>query len=121
MASREFEMGSISGLPEFRVVMDESGWLPTPIVEIRKTTLKAFVSIERADDIDEQTWRAFVESVMFATTGAVIAGLIPGGIAAIPTFMQIFGTCATSKGLDLVGKQIRLQTETVYSEWERFA
>ncbi len=120
MVTREFEMGSINGLPEFRVVMDESGLLPTPIVETRKTTLKAFVSIERADNIDEETWKAFVECIMFAGAGAAIAGLIPGGVAAVPTFMQIFGTCATSKGLNLVTNQIRLQTETVYGEWERF-
>ncbi|MFH7029995.1 MAG: hypothetical protein ACHBN1_32680 [Heteroscytonema crispum UTEX LB 1556] len=120
MTTREFELGSMDGLPEFRVVTDHSGLLPTLIVEIRKTTLKGFVSIERADNVNEETWKAFGECIMFAGAGAAIAGLIPGGIAAIPTFMQMFGSCATSKGLDLAASQIRFRTETLYGEWELF-
>jgi hypothetical protein len=120
MATRDFELGSIDGLPEFRVVMDSSGFLPTPVVEIRKTTLKAFLSIERSDNVNEETWKAFGQCIMFAAAGAAFAGFMPGGIMAAPTFMHMFGTCATSKGLDLAASQIRFRTETFYSEWERF-
>jgi hypothetical protein len=113
MTTREFELGSMDGLPEFRL-------LPTLIVEIRKTTLKGFVTIERSDNVNEETWKAFGECILFASAGATIAGLIPGGIAAIPTFLHMFGTCATSKGLDLAASQIRFRTETLYGEWEIF-
>jgi hypothetical protein len=120
MATRDFELGSIDGLPEFRVVMDTSGFLPTPVVETRKTTLKAFVSIERSDNVNEETWKAFAQCIIFASAGAAVAGFIPGGVTAIPTFMHMFGTCATSKGLDLATSQIRFRTETFYGEWEAF-
>jgi hypothetical protein len=120
MTTRDFELGSIDGLPEFRVVMDSNGFLLTPVLETRKTTLKAFVSIERSDNVNEETWKAFGQCIMFAAAGAAVAGLTPGGIAAVPTFMHIFGTCATTKGLDLAASQIRFRTETFYGEWERF-
>ncbi len=121
MTTREFELGSMDGLPEFRLVTDKSGLFATLIIEIRKTTLKGFVSIERSDNVNEETWKAFGECIMFASAGATIAGLIPGGIAAVPTFMHMFGTCATSKGLDLAASQIRFRTETLYGEWELFS
>jgi hypothetical protein len=118
MSTREFELGSMNGLPEFRLATSECGFSPSLIVETRKTTLKGFVSIERSDNVNEETWKAFGECVLFASAGATIAGLIPGGIAAVPTFMHMFGTCATSKGLDLAASKIRFRTETLYSEWE---
>jgi hypothetical protein len=120
MATRDFELGSIDGLPEFRVVMDSSGFLPTPVVETRKTTLKAFVSIEQSNNVNEEAWKAFGQCIMLAAAGVAVAGFIPGGVTAVPTFMHMFGTCATSKGLDLAASQIRFRTETFYGEWERF-
>ncbi|MBD2440847.1 hypothetical protein [Nostoc sp. FACHB-110] len=120
MATRDFELGSMDGLPEFRVVMDGNGFLLTPVLETRKTTLKAFVSIERSDNINEETWKAFGQCIMIAAAGAAFAGFTPGGIAAMPIFMHTFGTCATSKGLELAASQIRFRTETFYGEWERF-
>jgi hypothetical protein len=120
MTTRDFELGSIDGLPEFRVVMESSGFSLTPVLETRTTTLKAFVSIERSDNINEETWKAFGQCIMLAAAGAAAAGFTPGGIAAMPIFMHTFGTCATSKGLELAASQIRFRTETFYGEWERF-
>ncbi|MEA5503432.1 hypothetical protein VB735_09980 [Halotia wernerae UHCC 0503] len=120
MATRDFELGSMDGLPEFRVVMDSNGFSPIPVLETRKTTLKAFVSIEQFDNVNEESWKAFGQCIMFAAAGAAVAGFIPGGVAAAPTFMHMFGACATSKGLDLAASQISFRTETFYGEWERF-
>jgi hypothetical protein len=118
MANTEFELASVNGLPEFKVVIDDRGVFPIPIVKTRTTILKTFVCIERTENINEETLKAFAECILFAGASAAFAGCVPGGILAVPTFMQTFGVHATSKGLELVASQINFRTETIYGEWE---
>lgn len=101
------------------MVMDAQSWIPVPIVESRSTLLKTFLVIERLENIDEEFWKAVAECVLYASAMATVAGLIPGGIASIPTFLQMFGVRAAAKGLDLTASQLRVRTETCYGQWER--
>jgi hypothetical protein len=121
MPTRIFELGSIDSLPEFRVVMDNSGLWPVPVLETRKTRLRVYVEVQRDEEIDEKVWKALGECVIFAGTGAAVAGLLPGGVASMPTFLHMFGSCAASKGMDLTINQVLVQTETLYDEWERWS
>jgi len=84
---------------------------------MRSTTIHAIVAIEQLDDMDEEFWDAVKECSMLAGAGAFVAGMIPGGLTAVPVFMQIFGSCAASKGIGLIADQIQLRTETEYGEW----
>lgn len=121
MATTVLELGTVDGLPEFRVVMSDSGFVPTPIIETRKTIIKASVGIERTENISEEALKAFVQSLMMAGASVLLAGCVPGAsVIVLPTFLRTFGAYAASKGLELTVGQIKLQTETIYGEWERF-
>lgn len=118
MVTREFELGSIYGLPEFRITMNDTGSVPMPVVQTRSTTIRAFVVINQLDDVGEDFWNAVRDCVMLAGAGAGIAGFFAGGVATVPIFLQVFGTCATSKGFNLVSSQVQLRTETTSGEWD---
>ncbi|OKH52680.1 hypothetical protein NIES2101_13645 [Calothrix sp. HK-06] len=120
MATKIVELGSIGGLPEFRVVMNDGNILPMPVVETRKTTLIASVVIERTENINEEVLKAFIQSIMMAGASVLLAGCVPGGVIAMPLFLRTFGAYAASKGIELAAGQIKLNTETVYGEWECF-
>ncbi|GJD15300.1 hypothetical protein RIVM261_002560 [Rivularia sp. IAM M-261] len=120
MATKIVELGSIGGLPEFRVVMNDGNILPMPVVETRKTTLIASVVIERTENINEEVLKAFIQSIMMAGASVLLAGCLPGGVIAMPLFLRTFGAYAASKGIELTVGQIKLNTETVYGEWENF-
>lgn len=117
MTIREFEFISVPGLPECRVVMNNSIPILFPAIQTRSTTICAIVTIAQLENMDEEFWNAVQECSMLAGTGAFVAGAIPGGLAAVPVFMQIFGSCAASKGFSLLAEQIQLRTETRYGEW----
>ena len=117
MITRKFELGSMHGLPEVRMTMNDSFPVPMPVVQIRSTTIHVFVVINQLEDVGEDFWNAVRDCALLASTGAAIAGFVPGGLAALPTFMQIFGTCAASKGFNLASEQVQLRTETTYGEW----
>ncbi|MBF2000637.1 MAG: hypothetical protein IGS50_05940 [Synechococcales cyanobacterium C42_A2020_086] len=116
--AKEFELGSVLGLPEFRTVLDTTCFPPRVVVETRTTLLKGFLVVERDEMIDEALWKAIGECLLAAGAGAAVAGVVPGGMVMMPTFMQLFGAHATSKGLDLALNQLRLRTETCYGEWQ---
>ncbi len=117
MASNEFELGMVNGLPEVRVMMEYRDSVPVPIIKTRSTTIKAFVSINQRDNVSEEVLSAVGECAMWAGAGAAIAGIIPGGLAALPVFVEAFGACAAAKGLNLVAEQVQLRTETTYGDW----
>lgn len=117
MVVREFEVASVPGLPEFRVVMNNSTPILFPTIQTRSTTIRAIVAIVQLDDVDEEFWSAVRECAMLAGAGAFVAGMLPGGLTAVPVFMQIFGSCAASKGFSLIAEQIQLRTETRYGDW----
>lgn len=117
--AKEFELASFNSLPEFRMIVDEKGFLPLPLVESRPTLLKTFLVVERLENIDEEFWKAVAECVLYAGAMAAVAGLVPGGLAGTPLFLQMFGVRAAAKGLDLTASQLRLRTETCYGEWQR--
>lgn len=112
-------IASMPGLPEARVTLNNQGWLPLPVFQTRNTTIHAFLCVSPPEDADEAFWSAVKECLIAASAGAIIAGTMTGGIAALPTFMRVFGAKAATKGFELVGNQFKLITETTYSEWGR--
>lgn len=108
---------SLRGLPEARVTIATQYLLPVPILQTRGTTVHAFLQIQPPENADEEYWRTVRECLAMAIVGATLAGIFSGGVAALPTFMQIFGVKATSRGLELVANQFQLLTETTYGEW----
>jgi hypothetical protein len=119
MATREYVLGNVDALPEFRIEIDYSHLIPAPVIETRSTVITAIVKIEQSDTVSKDAWKAAGECVLMAGAGAIVAGMIPGGIAAMPMFMQLFGSYATSKGLHLAASQVQFRTETTYGDWER--
>lgn len=112
-----FPIASVPGLPEARVNFDHQGLIPLPVLQTRNTTVHAFLCVSPPPDADEKFWNAVRECLITASAGAIVAGTMTGGLAALPTFMQVFGAKAASKGLELVGNQLQLVTETTYGEW----
>jgi hypothetical protein len=112
-------IGSISGFPEARVTLDSQGLLPLPVLQTRSTTVHAFLCVSPPKNADEQFWSAVRECLVLASAGAIVAGTISGGIAAIPTFMQVFGAKAASRGLELVANQLQVVTKTTHGEWSQ--
>jgi hypothetical protein len=121
MTTKEYELGKFDGLPEFRVEMDYSRLIPVPVLETRPTRLTAIVTLQQSNTANEDAWKAAGECVLLAGAGVLIAGMMPGTVAIAPTFMRLFGSYATSKGLHLVANQIQFRTETAYGDWTRFA
>ncbi|MGG6269457.1 hypothetical protein ACQ4M3_28410 [Leptolyngbya sp. AN03gr2] len=112
-----FPIASVPGLPEARVSFNNQNLLPLPVLQTRNTTVHAFLCINPPPDADEKFWDAVRDCLVAASAGAIVAGTITGGLAALPTFMQVFGAKAASKGLELVANQLQLVTETTYSDW----
>lgn len=117
MVTKEFEVAIVPGLPECRFVMDDSSGVPFPVMQTRSTTIRAILVISQLDDVSEEFWSAVRECILVASAGAFVAGMLPGGLASIPVFMQLFGSCAASKGFSLISDQLQLRTETTYGEW----
>lgn len=112
-----FPIASIPGLPEARVSLEQQGFLPFPVLQTRNTTVHAFLCVNPPSDADEKFWEAVRECLVAASAGALVAGTLTGGIAALPTFMRVFGAKAAGKGLELVANQLQFITETTYGEW----
>lgn len=110
-------IGSIPGLPEARVTLASEGFVPVPMLQTRNTTVHTFLCIDPPENADEEFWNAVRECLVFASAGAIVAGTLSGGIAALPTFMQVFGAKATSRGLELVSNQLKIVTQTTYGDW----
>lgn len=110
-------IASMPGLPEARVILDNQGWIPFPQLQTRDTTIHAFLSVNPPENSEETFWLAVRECLVAASAGAIIAGTMTGGIAALPTFMRVFGAKAATKGLELVGNQFQFVTKTTYGEW----
>lgn len=117
MVTKEFELGSMPGLPEVKITMNESGSVLMPVIQTRSTTIYTFVVINQLDDVGQDFWNAVRDCVMLASAGAALAGFFPGSVASVPIFIRVFGTCAASKGFNLVSNQVQLRTETTYGEW----
>ncbi|MBD1821663.1 hypothetical protein H6F51_04015 [Cyanobacteria bacterium FACHB-DQ100] len=111
---------SMPGLPEARVTLDNQGWIPLPQLQTRDTTVHAFLSVNPPANAEETFWLAVRECLVAASASAIIAGTMTGGIAALPTFMRVFGMKAATKGLELVGNQFQLVTKTTYGEWNAY-
>lgn len=110
-------IGSIPGFPEARVTLANQGFVPVPMLQTRSTTVHTFLCVEPPDNADEEFWSAIRECLVLASAGAIVAGTLSGGIAAMPTFMQVFGAKATTRGLELVANQLKIVTQTTYSDW----
>lgn len=114
---KKFQIGSMNGLPELRVTVDTKGIFPVPIVQSRETTIHAFLCVNPPANADHRFWDAVRDCMLMAGAGAFVAGVIPGGMAFMPTFMRFFSTKAVEKGFELVVEQFQLTTETQYGEW----
>ncbi|MBW4442644.1 MAG: hypothetical protein KME10_15690 [Plectolyngbya sp. WJT66-NPBG17] len=112
-----FPIASLPGLPEARVNFDNQGILPLPVLQTRNTTVHAFLCVNPPANTDEKFWEAVRECLVAASAGAIIAGTMTGGIAALPTFVRVFGAKATTKGIELVANQFQFVTETTYGDW----
>ena len=112
-----FPIASVPGLPEARVTLEHQGLIPLPVFQTRNTTIHAFLCVNPPANADEEFWNAVKECLVAASAGAIIAGTMTGGIAALPTFMRVFGARAATKGFELVTNQFQFVTETTYSEW----
>jgi hypothetical protein len=117
MNVREFELASVNGLPEVTLAVEARDFIPMPVLKMRTTTIKAFACIHLPDRIGEEIWNAVRDSAIFAGLGAAITGMSPGCVATLPVFIEIFNSCMAAKGFELVVHQVRLRTETVYSDW----
>jgi hypothetical protein len=110
--AHKLPIASLVGLPEVKLEIDQG-----PVLKTRSTNIHAFLSIEPPPTADADFWQAVQECVVMAGAGAVVAGMVPGGMLALPTFMRMFGAHAASKGLELVASQFQLVTETTYGDW----
>ncbi len=112
-----FPIASVPGLPEARVNFNNQGLIPLPVLQTRNTTVHAFLCVNPPANADEEFWNAVRECLVAASAGAIIAGTMTGGIAALPTFMRVFGAKAATKGIELVTSQFQFITETTYGDW----
>jgi hypothetical protein len=112
--SHKLPIASLVSLPQVKLEIDH--W-PLPALKTRSTTIRAFLSIDPPLTADADFWQAVQECIVMAGAGAVVAGMVPGGMLALPTFMRMFGAHAASKGLELVTNQFKLVTETTYGDW----
>ncbi len=112
--ANKLPIASLVSLPQVKLEIDQG---PLPALKTRSTTIHAFLSIEPPPTADADFWQAVQECIVMAGAGAIVAGMFPGGMLALPTFMRMFGAHAASKGLELVTNQFQLVTETTYGEW----
>ncbi len=106
MSSRTVKLGSVSGIPEFRI----HHWKP----EKRNTKIKAYLKIKSS--CSDRVWDEIVNCA-FSAVGAVgIATIISGGSSA---FLAVLLPCLAAKGLQLTADNIRVYTKFSRSGWRR--
>ncbi len=113
----KFPIVSLPGLPEARMTIVTQFLLPVPVLQTRETTVHAFLQIQPPENADEAYWQTVRECLAMAIVGATLTGIFAGGVTALPTFMQIFGAKAASRGLELVANHFQVVTETTYGAW----
>lgn len=107
MSSRTMRLGSVSGIPEFRI----HHWKP----EKRKTKLKAYLKIKTS--CSDQVWDEIVKCALSAVGVVGIAAILSGGTAALPAFLAVFLPCLAAKGIHLTANNVRLYTKTSRGRW----
>jgi hypothetical protein len=106
MSSRTVKLGSVSGIPEFRI----HHWKP----EKRKTKLKAYLKIKTP--CSDQVWREIARCAL-STVGAVgMATIISGGSSA---FLAVLLPCLAAKGIQLTDDNVRVYTKSSCGSWRR--
>jgi hypothetical protein len=100
------KLGSVSGIPEFRV----HHWKP----EKRNTTIKAYLKIKAP--CSDRAWRQIVKCVSSAVGAVGIAIIIAGGSSA---FLAVLIPCLAAKGIQLTTDNVRVYTKFSHGSWRR--
>ena len=104
MASRTVKLGSVSGIPEFRI----HHWK----LEKRNTKIKAYLKIKAP--CSDQAWRQIVKCVSNAVGAVGIATIILGGS---PAFLAVLLPCLAAKGIQLTTDNVRVYTRCSRGSW----
>jgi hypothetical protein len=107
MATKEYELGSIDGIPEVRI-----NWRG---IQNRSTHHHAYVSIDA--DISDEAWGAVKECAMYAGGGAILASIFTAGAGAFPGFWATFSGCIAARGIEISNDRVHLRTETHHGSW----
>ena len=106
MSSRTVKLGSVSGIPEFRI----HHWKP----EKRKTKLKAYLKIKSS--CSDQVWREIVNCALSAVGVVGIATIISGGSS---VFLAVLFQCLAAKGIQVTADNVRVYTKFSRESWRR--
>jgi hypothetical protein len=107
MATREYDLGTIDGVPEVRITWHG--------IDTRSTHHHAIASIDA--DISDEAWDLVKECALYAGGGAVLASIFTAGAGALPGFWAAFSGCIAAKSIDISSDRIHLRTETHHGEW----
>jgi hypothetical protein len=106
MASRTVKLGSVSGIPEFRI----HHWKP----EKRNTKIKAYLKIKAP--CSDRVWDEIVKCVSSAVGAVGIAIIIAGGSSALLAVLLPF---LAAKGIQLTADNVRVYTKFSRGSWRR--
>jgi len=98
------KLGSVSGIPEFRI----HHWKP----EKRKTKLKAYLKIKApcSDRVGDE----IVKCALYAVGVVGITTIIPSGSS---VFLAVFLPCLAAKGIRLTADNVRVYTKRSRGSW----
>jgi hypothetical protein len=106
MSSRTVKLGSVSGIPEFRV----HHWKP----EKRNTKIKAYLKIKTS--CSDRVWDEIVKCALSAVGVVGIAAILSGGSSA---FLAVLLPCWAGKGIQLTADNVRVYTKFSRGSWRR--
>ena len=104
MSSRTVKLGSVSGIPEFKI----HHWKP----EKRNTKIKAYLKIKAP--CSEQIWDEIVKGALYAVGVVGITTIISGGSSA---FLAVLLPCLAAKGIQLTADNVRVYTKFSRGSW----
>ncbi len=128
-ACREFELGSVDGVPEFKTEMEKQCkrvagvkvcWR-VPVVSIRTSKLTLFARVCVPSATTDEAWKIIRECALTAIAAGGITGIVTNPAAAIPAAEQAMILCLKGKSLAKIAKELELGlfTRQVAGEWQR--
>lgn len=128
-ACREFELGSVDGVPEVKTEMERQCkkvagvkvcWhVPVVYSRISKLTLFARVCVPSATT--DEAWQIIRECALTAIAAGGITAIVTNPTAAIPAAEQAMILCLKGKSLAKIAKELELGlfTRQVAGDWKR--
>lgn len=126
--TRDFELGSISGVPEIKFVMErqctgKKWWkvcVNVPVLYTRTATKKLYASVSITVPDTNDVWAA-VKDCALTSLGLSLAVAIEAPAAAVSAAEAAMIVCLKAKGLTAVANSLvlGLYTTSTSSEWER--